>query len=341
MAQVQLADVYSPIVWARTIQEAQTRQNGFLASGVAVLDNSITEKLSGGTSTITMPQFTGIEDGEPNYSTDDPAQFAVHGKIGTQEQAARSASRNKSWSTMTLARELTDSDPEVAITNRIGYYWATDEESRLLCSVTGIKDDNVANDNSDMVLDVSNDLDPATDPVTDEQRINATNVILAEQTLGDRKTILTTIAMHSVQHTRLRLQGLLTDNFDPQTGALMYQTYLGKRVLVDDSLPAVVGTNKISYLVVLFGTGAVGYGPGPVRVPTEVERIPGSGNGAGQDVIYSRVHTCFHPYGFKWNNALITPGSTFATYDDLKNVNNWSRVVARKNVPMAFLVVND
>ncbi len=338
MATTQLADVYEPTIWARTAQEAQTRMNGFLASGVAVNDSIITQRLSGGSSTLELPQFQGITEGEPNYSNDDPSDTSTPDKIGSQVQKARSASRNKSWSSMSLARELTDADPVGAINQSIGHYWATDDESRLLNSMIGIKADNVANDAGDMVYSVATDDAGA---VTDAERIGGESTIRALQTLGDKKNGITAIAMHSVQHARLQIQGLLTDNFDPETGALRFQTYLGKRVIVDDSLPQVAGTNRITYTVVLFGAGAVGYGTGPVLTPSELERKASSGNGGGEDIIHSRVNTCFHPYGFEFTSATIAAGSTFPTYANLQLAANWNRVVARKNVNIAFLEVND
>lgn len=336
MATTQLADVFTPLTFNRRAQEAQIELNAFMQSGIVTNDPLIGTLLSGGANIVELPQYNGITNGEPNYSSDDPAVFSTPAKITNKKQKARSASRNKSWSAMDLARELTDADPMAAITNRIGGFWATDDEKRMIQAALGVLADNVANDSSDMLKTVATD---AAGAVTDAERLTAATVIQTAQTLGDHKNNLSVIAMHSVQHSRLQIQGLLVDNFDPATGRLLYQTFLGHRVIMDDSLPAVAGTNRITYTMILFAAGSFGYATGNVLNPSELERIPGAGNGGGQTVLHSRVNTCFHPYGFEFSSTAVAGQSP--TYAELATASNWSRVVARKNVPMAFLKVND
>ena len=336
MATTQLADVYNPAAFARRTTIKQVELNAFLASGVAIADPVITEKLSGGASQIDIPRLQGVTIKEPNYSNDNPADTSTPGKVSTKVQKARSASRNESWSAMDLSRELTDKDPVGAITETVGGFWATDDEKRLIQSCLGILADNVANDSSDMVKNVASD---AAGAVTDAERISGNVVIDAAQTLGDHKTKLASIAIHSIQHSRLQKLGLIVNNFDPQTGTLAYQTYLGYRVIVDDSLPVTVGTNRITYTAILFAAGAIGYGTGKVQTPSETERIANAGNGGGQTVIHSRVNTCYHPYGFAFGSASVAGQSP--TYGELANAANWDRVVARKQVPIAFIQIND
>ena len=67
-------------------------------------------------------------------------------KITKAVMKYRLASQNQSWSTMDLAADLALQDPVGAITNRIGNYWATSNERRLIQSTMGILADNVAND---------------------------------------------------------------------------------------------------------------------------------------------------------------------------------------------------
>lgn len=336
MATVQLQDVYSPTAFARQTTIQQIQSNAFLASGVAVIDPLITQNLSGGANEISIPRLQGVTIKEPNYSNDNPADKSTPGKVSTKVQKARSASRNDSWSAMDLSRDLTDADPVGAITETIGGYWATDDERRLIQSCLGLLADNVANDNSDMIVDVSSD---STSAVSDDERIGGDIVINAAQTLGDRKTRLTAIAMHSVQHARLQKLKMLENNFDSTTNQLAYQTYLGYRVVVDDSLPIAIGANRITYTCILFAAGAIGYGTGKVQTPSEIQRLADSGNGGGETVIHSRVNTCYHPYGFAFNSASVA--GVAPTYAELANGSNWDRVIDRKQVPIAFIQMND
>jgi len=336
MATVQLADVYVPVTFNRRAQQAQTELNAFIASGVAVADPLIDQQFAAGGNIGELPQFNGITAGEPNYSTDNPASAATPEKIGSSLQKLRAAMRNNHWAAMDLARELADSDPMAAITNRVGHYWAVDDQTRLINSMTGLLADNVANDSGDMVYDISTD---AAGAVTDAERISAEAVAWAAQTMGDHKGNLAAIAMHSVQENRLAIQNLIKEHRDNDTGRLMFKTFLGLRVVVDDSLPVVAGANRLTYTCILFGTGAVGYGKGKVQTPSEITRDALSGDGGGQTIISSRVNTIFHPNGGSFLSASVAGKS--ATYAELQAAANWDRVVARKNMPVAFLKVND
>ena len=336
MSTTDLSKVYNPDAFVRLSIIRQEERNNFIGSGVAVSDGEIANRLSGGANLISLPRLLGVTNNEPNYSNDNPAVTSTPDNVDTRVQKARAAQRNKSWSVMDLARELTDADPVAAVTGTIGDYWATDDEQRLIRSAKGIRADNVTNDNSDMVASVVNDV--AGTP-TDAERINGNVILDAAQTLGDHKDKLTAIAIHSITHTRLRKLGLLKDHHDPQTGAILFTTYLNFRVIVDDSLPAVMGTNRIAYTSVLFGAGAVGFASGNVQTASALDRNEDAGNGGGESILYSRVNTCFHPYGFEFTDNSVAGQSP--TYAELEAATNWNRVLTRKQVPMAFIETND
>jgi hypothetical protein len=336
MANVQIADIYNPLTFGTLVQERQTALNRFLNSGIAVMDGVISGQISQGGN---LGEITGMQPltvGEPNYSNDDPSDTVTHAKIAKAVQAFRVAQRNKSWSTMDVARELALVDPLGAIVNRVAAFWATDNEKRIIQSLLGVLADNVANDSGDMVKNVATDSASA---ITDDERISGDVVIDALQTLGDHKENITAIAVHSKVHARLQKAELI-DYVTPAGSNIGFPTYLGKRLIVDDSLPAVSGTNRITYTCILFGSGVIGSANGRVLVPSEIERVPNAGNGGGYDVIYSRVSNVWHPYGFTFTNSSVT-NSEAATYTQLATAANWNRVWDRKNIPLAFLKVND
>ena len=82
------------------------------------------------------------------------------------------------------------------------------------------------------------------------------------------------------------------------------------------------------------------YGEGTPTVPTEVWRNPQTGHGGGEEQLWLRKTWMIHPFGHTNNNAVATGASGNQTLADLRNQSNWTRVLARKNVPMAFLVTN-
>jgi len=338
MAAVRLTNIYNPLVFQRRTQEAQTRLNSFLASGIATADPLLQEKLNAGGNIGDINVYGPISTGEPRYSNDDPTDDTLtHLNVSNKTQKYRSAQRNASWQIMDLARELADAggDPVGAITGRIGAYWAADDQSRLINSLLGILANNVAADGSDMLVKVATD-DAAA--VADAERISGTVVIDGMQTLGDHKMVVTALGIHSAIHARLQKQQLI-DYVRDADNNIMFERYLGKRLIIDDNLPAVAGSERITYTCVLFGNGAVLTGNGQVDTPSAIDRNEDAGNGGGEQRIYSRVNNVFHPNGFSCISGSVAGQSL--TYAELAAAANWDRITARKTIPLAFLQVND
>ena len=349
MASTQLADLYDPLTFNEAMQERQIELNAFLASGIMSNDAKLQAHLLTGGNIGELPFYfqlpTSGEGGggtEPNFSSDDPAVDSVPQKITSGKMIFRSAYQNNSWSAMDLAREITSlSDPLMASVNRVANYWNVNTQNRLIKSGVGVLADNVANDSSDMVVDIANDLVAA---ITPAEKISADVVIDAIATMGDRmvQTGGFVISMHSVVYAELNKQNLI--EFIPNArGETMFATYLGHRVIVDDGMPAVSGVNRITYTTMIFGPGSFGYGQGYPETPSETERLPSSGEGGGQEILYSRVTEIIHPVGFEFNSTTLTggTGNTQASYADLVLATNWNRVYeSRKNVQMAFIKTN-
>ncbi len=334
MANVQIADIYNPLVFSGAEQEAQIEMNNFFSSGVMVEDPRLTAMASTGGNIGELPFFKPLGTQEPNYSNDVTANTSTPNKITKGIMKYRLASQNQSWSAMDLASDLALQDPVQAITNRIGQYWATTNERRLIQSTMGILADNVANDAGDMVVNIATD---AAGAATAAELVSNEAILDAQQTAGDHQAGFSAIAMHSVVYNRLRKQQLISfiRNADNNT---LFQMYGNLRVIVDDSLSAVAGTNRVTYTTVLFGAGAVVSGMGRTSMPSELYRKPDSGNGGGQTDLYSRRADIIHPLGFEFTSASVAGQS--ATLAELATAANWNRVWERKSVPLAFLQTN-
>lgn len=334
MAVTQLADVYVGVPFNKGVDEAATELNAFLASGVLGTDPITQAEANGTGKTGEIPFYTPLDaSGEPNYSSDNSASSSTPAKITGGKQIYRKNFSNKSWSTMDLTRELALADPLAAITGKIGQYWATQTEKRVIKSAMGVLADNVANDSGDMLYSIATD---SVSAITDAERISPTAVLTAKATMGDHAELLSVIAMHSVVYTNLQKQNLIT--FIPNArGEVNIPTYLGYRVVVDDSMPAIAGTNRITYTTILFALGAFSYATGTPAVPSELLRVPAAGDGGGQDILFSRRTELIHPQGFQMTGS---PAGASATLTELAAATSWDRVVARKNVGMAFLQTN-
>ena len=334
---VLISDIYNPVIWNKSIQEAAIENNRFLSSGVMSNNAEIAAMASGSSTIGELPFFKGLTNDEPNYSNDVSTDLSAPAKITSGKQIYRKAFSNKSWATMDLSVEIAAVDPVTAITGRIGQYWAVNTEKRLINSLTGIMLDNVTNDSADMTTSVAT-LETGASP-TDAKCISADLLITAQSTLGDHADSVNTIAMHSVPFTKLQRLNLIS--YLPLAGqTIVFPHYLGYRVIVDDSLPVRAGTTSgFVYTSIMFGSDCIGYGAGSPSVPSEVFRAPAAGNGGGQDIIYSRVTEIIHPFGFEFNSASVAGQS--ATYAELATAANWNRVYAnRKNISLAFLRTN-
>tara|TARA_R110000744_G_scaffold266922_1_gene380892 strand:+ start:699 stop:1706 length:1008 start_codon:yes stop_codon:yes gene_type:complete len=334
MAEVRIADIYNPLVFSAADQEAQIELNNFIASGVMVEDPRLTAMASVGGNIGELPFFKPLGTEEPNYSNDVTGDTSTPSKITTAVMKYRLVSQNKSWSTMDIAADLALADPVLAITNRTGGYWATTNERRLIQSTMGILNDNVANDSSDMVVNIATD---GAGAITAAELISNDAILDAQQTAGDHQAGFSAIAMHSVVYSRLRKQQLITFIRDADNNTL-FSMYGNLRVIVDDSLSAVAGSNRVTYTTVIFGSGAVVSGFGKTKVPSELYRDPSKGNGGGQETLYSRRADIIHPLGFEFGSASVAGQS--ATLAELATAANWSRVWERKNVPLCFLQTN-
>ncbi|WP_417764683.1 major capsid protein [Shewanella chilikensis] len=335
MATIQIADIYDPLRFTTMAQERQVEKNAFIQSGVMV-GNAELSTLCG------QSGFTGDIDNikpltldEPTYTNDNPNDSITFDKLGTQQMKYRKAARAKAWSAMDLARGIGLQDPMTGITNRIGDYWANDNQKRLIYSLQGILADNVANDGGDMVHNVATD---AAGAITDAEKASALNFIKALELKGDMVNMLSAFAMHSSVYYGLYALNLI--EFVRESEDASFATFQGKRVIVDDGLVVVQGTNRPTYTSILFGAGAVESGEGnmPNTMASELDRKPEAGNGGGETRLFSRRTDIIMPVGFSWIDTTVA-GQT-ATYAELQDATNWDRIWDPKNIPIAFLQTN-
>ena len=319
----QLADVVIPQEFtAYTIQNSVV-STALFESGVLVQNGEISSQLHAGAQQFVSAYWNDLPDVEADITTDDPTVLSVPQKLTSGKQIIRKSFLHCSWSSMALASELAGSNPLQVLQNRVTAYWDRQCEKRVIATMNGVLQSNVANNSGDMVYDVTG---------ATTSTFNANAVIGAAATLGDRLEDVKFIAMHSA----IYVTALQNDEiqFIPQSQGLPIKTYRGLGVLIDDNLSPAFGV----YTTVLFGLGALGYGLTDPRVApgTEVYHLPQAGNGGGQDTLHSRVNLAIHPLGYQWvEGNLATDSPAIA---DLSSGTHWLRVAPRKAIPLAFLL---
>ena len=336
MAVVRLSDVYVADVYGSYTAVNSPETSAFYQTGI-IARNALMDTIArDGGKQATVPFWQDLDASiEPNYSNDDPADLAVANKVGTATMTARKAWVNQGFGEMDLVVELAGSSPMQHIRNRFGTYWLRQLERRLIAICVGVMNDNVANDNSDMTIDISGN-------AGDDAVFGSDAFIDAAYTAGENAETFRGIAIHSSIMARLVKNDeiiMIPDSL----GKLTIPTYKGRTVIVDDGLPVAGGV----YTSILFGGGAIGFGgiegnafaigEGVPKVPFELYRDPHPGNGGGTEEIWERNTWLLHPFGFEWveTGAALTEFSP--TLADLRLAAHWNRVVSRKQVPLAFI----
>jgi hypothetical protein len=333
-----LSDVIVPSVFSPYAQQLTQEKSALLASGALVADETLSNNLDGGGLTFNEPSFKDLDNDAENVSTDDPDVHSTPNKIGTATEIQVRLSRNNSWSSMDLVADLMGVDPMDAIANRVANYWVRRQQAVFVATMNGVFADNAAapagNDThtaGDMTLDIS-----GASFVDGTTNFSAEAFIDATTTMGDSMSELTLVLMHSVVYSRALKNNLI--DFIPDAinqSAIGIPTFLGRTVVVDDGLPKTGGI----FDTWLFGRGAIRWGAGSPKVPTETDRKPSAGNGGGQDVLHNRVEWVVAPAGYAYIGTPPKGGPTNATtLNNLGHADSWSRVYSdRKAIRIARL----
>ena len=326
MATVRLSNIIEPAKFTNYIVQNTMQRTALVESGVLTQNSVIADQINAGADSFKVPYWNDLADDEANIISDDPDVFSTPHNLTSDKQLVRKSFLHNSWSTMNLAGEISGDDPMARIQNRVVAYWNRQVQRRLIASINGVMASNVANDDGDMINDISAEAEAAA-------KFSAAAVIETAGSLGDAMQDVTGIAMHSDVY-RAALKADLIEFIQPSQGSIAMPTFRGLAVVMDDAMPVDAG----AYTTALFGAGAFGYAMGAPRIAdgTELESLPSAGNGGGQEVLHSRINLGLHPAGFTWNEAAVAGESP--TMAELAQADNWARVVERKAVPMAFLV---
>lgn len=339
MAVTRLSDAYVHDVYGSYFSLNDPETTLFYESGVIARSGLMDEIARSGGKQATIPFWKDLDATiEPNYSNDDPADLAEANKVGSGSMTARKAFVNQGYGDMDLVQELAGSSPMQHIRSRFGVYWQRQFQRRLIATAIGVMNNNVADDSSDMTVDISGESGNAA-------VFNSDAFIDAYYTMGQWANNLAAMYVHSeIMKAMVKADDI---EFIPDSaGALTIPIYRRTIRVIAETNPALVSNGV--YTSIIFGQGSIGWGGAPgnafaagegvPRVPFELWRNPHAGNGGGMEEVWERHTWLLHPLGFSW----VEPGSPGLTefspsLADLRTAARWDRVVARANVPLAFI----
>lgn len=335
MSVVRISDVVVPENYAPYMAKDTMHRSAFYQTGAMREDADLAGKLAGGGRTFNVPFWKDLDDTESDVASDDPDSDAVPGKISSGTDIARRQVRTRGWSNARLTRELAGSDPMERINDRVSGYWSRQFDTIAVATIRGVIADNVANDSSDMVNDISTD---GAGAIAATELISAEEVMDTAQTLGDEKEALKLIVMHSEVNNRLAKQDLI--DFRPDsTGKVLVPFYLNYRVIVSDQCPAIAGANRVRYHTYLLGENAMGWAESLPANAVAVDNDESAADGMGIEELWTRRQFAIHPYGIKFTDSTVA--GEFPTNAELRTAANWDRVYSqRKQIPIAALITN-
>ena len=336
----QIVDVVVPEIFTPYIQQLTEEKARIVQSGVLARDAFMDTLLAGGGLTFNVPSWRDLDNETDRVSTDTAVDDFAGGtirpsplKTQTDQEIAVRLSRNNSWSAANLAAALAGSDPMDSIGSRVAFYWTRRLQAAFVATMNGVILDNVANDSGDYENDISGG--GFVDGVTN---FSAEAFLDAAVTMGDSMEGLVAVMVHSVVFNRMQKNNLI-DFIPDARGEVQIPTFLGREVIIDDGMP---NTSNV-YDTWLFGMGALRLGVGSAKVPTEVEREAGGGNGGGQEILYSRQEWSIHPTGHAYTGTSPDGGPGNGTgANELQNAGSWNRVYPeRKMIKFARLVTRE
>jgi len=342
-----LTDVIVPDVFTPYTQQQTEQKSRLIRSGALVVDAQLSQLLAGGGLVFDAPSFKDLDNDDDNVATDyaDDSLVALQTqnsspkKTGTADEKCVRLSRNQSWSSNDLTAALAGADPMNSIADRVSDYWTRRLQAAFIATVKGVFADNAAapSGSEHTQNDMTNDISGASfvDGVTN---FSAEAFLDAAVTMGDSMEDLGLVMVHSIVYNRMQKNNLI-DFIPDASGQINIPTFLGRIVVVDDSMPVSTGV----YESWLFGAGAVRLGTGAPKVPTEVERKPAAGNGSGQEILFNRVEWMLHPVGHAYVGTAPKGGpSNAATSNNLAHAGSWQRVYPeRKQIKIARLITRE
>lgn len=314
-----LKDVITPTALFDDYVVRRTSElSALFQSGIVARDEKFDELASEAAQVHNMPFFADL-----SGDSEDVVEGATltADKIGSKMDTSTTIRRAKMWGATDLSAQLSGTDPMSAIGDLVAGFWARDHQKELINILNGVF---ASTSMADHVLDISTKTAKAAN-------FSGEAFIDAMQLMGDARNSLTAVAMHSA--TKSYLDKLNLIQTIRQSDAVSFDTYMGRRVIVDDGCPVDSG----NYTTYLFGEGAIAYGVGhPVGlISAEVDRDKKMGSGV--DYLISRKAFILHPRGVAWQNKTRTNAESVSRAE-LANKDNWKAVYEPKQIRIVKFV---
>ncbi len=318
MAMTKISDLIVNPMFAEYFRKQMIERSALVKSGIAAPDAVIAARCAAGVSgkTIDLPFFNSLDSASDDEVLAEDAKLTPE-KIDASKDVAVILRRGKAFAATDLSADLSGEDPMAAVAAQLADYWNKMRQNALLKTLDGVFAANEAGDKS-LIVDLST------------TTMGKSDIMLGAQALGDRKTELTAVAMHSAVETYLAGLDTNAGLYRASDAASVLPKYNGRDIVIDDTIPYDAETKVAT--VYLFGRGAVALNDVPSHVPFEMDRDRLAGN----DFLISRNAFIAHLRGWAWKG---TPAGATPTNAELATAGNWSKVYNTKDIRCVKLLV--
>lgn len=323
MAATKIENIIENTMFGKYLIKAIVEKSALIRSGIAAIDARIAEicnSIGVQGRVINMPYWNDLI-GDSEVIEGDGKELTVN-PITAGQDVAVILRRGKAWGSYDLSAELAGDDPMRVVGDRVAEYWVREQQNVLFKTLDGVFASNVLNNAGDLVLDITKE-------AGDMAYLTPDTLLFAAQLLGDAKTNLAAIAMHSMVETVLNAGGNTSALYKASDTPGVLPTYNGRNVVMDDGCAYDSDTGIAD--VTLFGRGAVALNSVPMKTEFEVERSAL----AGEDRIVTRLGWISHVRGVKFADASVAKASP--NNAELAMAANWTRVWDKKDVRVVRL----
>lgn len=333
MAATVRSDVVIPEIFTPYLEEATTRRNAFLASGVVqpLAALSVTEG-----DYINVPFWDANLSGAAEVLSDSTS--LTPGNITADKQRGVILHRGRAWGVRELARLAAGSDPMGAIGNKVASYIAHEQQKDLLATLAGVFGPVGSANTGAAFIDLTFDAGGS-----GETALSPRHVAKARSLLGDQGDKLSAICMHSAVYydlverraidyvtageARQTALGTAEDAFGGSiSGAFTNDDsvpfFMGMRVVVSDDVQTSGSGSSKKYATYFFTPGSVASGE-VQGLSTEVDRDIL----ALADYMSVSWHNVYHPMGSQYQVA----GGANPDQSTLGTIANWTKVYETKS----------
>lgn len=317
-----LLDAITPEQYTQYTNTRAEKHSAFIQSGILVPTPTLDQMIVSGGKLVNMPEWSQTSLTDQVLQEDTALET---GKTSAKSQIAPVLYRGTGASYTDLVAIIAGSNPVTQILNDFADYTLRSDQEIMQSIIKALFAEGTGVSKGALTDTHVSDQSAAQNPV-----ICPEMVIDARSILGTSRSKLTIIAMHSKVKAELEKQNTQTKHYiQASESKAGFDTYLGMRVVEDDSLLPVDGV----YETYLYAAGS--FGRNTATPADMVTYEPDRDKAKGNNMLYVRRARVIHPFGLKFKSEQVS-GLT-PTNADLALAKNWEKVHETKKIGLICL----